>query len=133
MFIRFYSGEVDEQSHVATGLFCAANDLRLAEGLPDYEFDALDELERWFNEHMASPFDYLPHAKRYDRAVCWFKSTAHEHLARAWELIAILERNDILIWTIKSPRIGYVHYEDEVQVLAQPSENVRRMLQGKRK
>lgn len=120
MFIRFVSAEIDGSSHVAAGLFCAASDLRWSEGLPDYEFDALTELRDWFNEHMDSPFDYLPHDRRYERAVCWFKPTAREHIARAWELVAILERNDVLIWTIKSQRVGYVHYEDDVQVLARP-------------
>ena len=58
---------------------------------------------------------------------------AREHLERAWELVAILERNDVLIWTIKSPRTGYVHYEDEVQVFARPYDDVRYSLGGKRK
>jgi hypothetical protein len=42
--------------------------------------------------------------------------------------IAVLERNDVLIWTIKSPRIGYVHYEDEVQVFARPYGDIRLLL-----
>ena len=133
MYIRFYSGEIDEDSHVATGLFCAAFDLLDAGGLADHELEALTEVKCWFDEHLASPFDYLPQARHYELAVCWFKSTAHQHLARAWELVAILERNDVLIWTIKSSRVGYVHYEDQVQVLARPHNDVRRLLGGRRK
>jgi len=133
MYIRFYSGEIDEESHVRSGLFCAASELRWSASLPQHEFDALTELKCWFNEHLASPFDYLPRAKSYDRAVCWFKATAHEHIARAWELVAILERNDVLIWTIKAPRVGYVHYEDQVQVFARPYSEVRMLLKGNRK
>jgi len=133
MYIRFYSGEIDEESHVANGLFCAALDLWDSGTLRDYEFEALTEVKNWFNEHLVSPFDYLPQAKCYERSVCWFKSTAHEHLARAWELVAILERNDIWIWTIKSPRVGYVHYEDQVQVFARPYPEVRMLLKGNRK
>ena len=64
----------------------------------------------------------------YDSAVCWFKPAAREHLARAWELVAILERNDVLVWAIKSPRVGYVYYEDDVQVFARPYDEVRRLL-----
>jgi len=133
MYIRFYSGEIDTESQVASGLFMAAADLRWSKGLPDHEFNALAELRDWFNDHLESPFHHLPRTKRYERAVCWFKSTAHEHLARAWELVAILERNDVLIWTIKSPRVGYVHYEDKVQVFAHPYDDVRRLLGGKRR
>jgi len=125
MFIRFISGEIDEGSHVAAGLFCAASELRRSADLPDYEFEALNELRNWFDVHLESPVDHLPRQLRYDRAVCWFKSTAYEHLARAWELVGILERNDVFIWTIKSPRTGYVHYEDQVQVFARPYDDVR--------
>ena len=128
MFIRFVSGEVDERSQVMAGLFCAASQLRWSDGVPDYEFDALAELRDWFNEHMDSPFDHLPLDAHYNNAVCWFKPSASEHLARAWELVAILERNDILIWTIRSDRTGYVHYEDEVQVFARPFDDVRRRI-----
>jgi hypothetical protein len=133
MFIRFCSGEVDELSQLAVGLFGAAYDLQWSEGLPDHEFDAITELKCWFDEYLESPFDHLPCGKSYDMAVCWFKPTAREHLARAWELVAILERNDVLIWTIKSPRTGYVYYEDEVQVFAQPYNEVRFLLESKRR
>lgn len=128
MFIRFVSGEIDESSHVAAGLFCAAAELRWSDGLPDYEFDALVELRDWFNDNLKSPSDYLPTRDGYERAICWFKPTAHEHLARAWELVAILERNDILIWTIKSRKAGYIHYEDDAQVFAEPYYDVRLLL-----
>jgi hypothetical protein len=130
MFIRFVSGEVDERSQVAAGPFCAASQLRWSEGLPDYELDALTELKDWFNAHMESPFDRLPRDRRNERAVCWFKPRAREHLERAWELVAILERNDVLIWTVKSRRTGYVHYEDDAQVFAEPFNDVRLLLGG---
>jgi hypothetical protein len=128
MFIRFVSGEIDERSHVAAGLFCASSQLRWSDGLPDYEFDAITELRDWFNDHLDSPFDHLPRDRRYEPAICWFKSTAREHLARAWELVAILERNDCFIWTIKAQRPGYIDYEDEIQVLARPYEDVRLLM-----
>ena len=128
MFIRFVSGEIDRDSHVSAGLFCAAVELRWTDGLPHYEFEALSELGDWFNTHLKSPFDYLPRLERYERGVSWFKATANEHLTRAWELTTILERNGLLIWTIKSIRTGYVYYEDEVQVFAEPFADDRRLL-----
>ena len=129
MFIRFVSGSIDEYSHTPAGLFCAALDLIESDELPEYESEALKEVKEWFDVYMASPFDYLAFGDaRYDRAICWFKSTANKHLARAWELVQILERNDIMIWTIRSPRVGLIHYEDDVQVFAQPNHDVRRLL-----
>jgi hypothetical protein len=127
MFIRFISGEIDADSHVPAGLFCAAFDLLCCDGLPEYEFEALCEVKEWFDRYLASPFHYLDYNARYERAICWFKSTAREHLAHAWEMVDILERNDIMIWTIRSPRVGYVHYEDDVQVFAQPYGDMQRL------
>lgn len=129
MFIRFVSGEVDERSHVSAGLFCAAFDLIYEGNLPDYELEALTELRDWFNTHLASPFDHLPSDRRYKRGVFWFKPTARLHIARAWELAIILERHDVLIWTIKTIRTGYVHYEDDVQVFASPYADVRLLIE----
>ena len=125
MFIRFLSSEIDRDSQVAAGLFCAASRLRWTDEVPDYELDALSDLTEWFNIHLESPFEYLPRTGRFERAICWFKPTAREHLARAWEMIAILERNDVLIWTIRSRKTGYVYYEDEAQVFAEPFNDVR--------
>jgi len=127
MFIRFISGEIDEYSQVAAGLFRAASKLRWTEELPDYEFEALSALRDWFNIHLQSPFDHLPRTGRCEKAICWFKPGAREHLARAWEMIAILERNDVWIWTVRSPKTGYVYYEDETQVLAEPFDDIRLM------
>lgn len=128
MFIRFVSAEIHSDSQLAAGLFCAAYHLRNSETLPDYESDGLTRLLGWFDLHMSSPFEYLLDDRRHASAICWFKPAATEHIARAWELVGILDRNDILIWTIKSPRVGYIHYEDEVQVLARPYREVRLLL-----
>jgi hypothetical protein len=125
MFIRFVSSDIDHSSCVSAGLFCAAFQLKTVDGLPEYEFDALSDLMNWFDIHLESPFDHLPRTARYERAICWFKPTARDQLARAQELIAILERNDVFVWTIKSPKTGYVYYEDEAQVFAEPFYDVR--------
>ena len=127
MFIRFICGEIDEGSRLSAGLFRAI--IQLEESyVPKYELEAVEEIELWFERNLISPFKYLPEIPYYDPAICWFKSTAYEHLAKAWELVTILERNDILIWTIKSHRTGKVFYEDEFQVFALPSVELRRRL-----
>ena len=95
VYIRFVCGEIDKDSHVLAGLFCAVRRLWYDDLLPDYELDALREVLLWFNRHLERPFDYLPGQEKYDRAICWFKPTAQDHLARAWERVYILDRNDI--------------------------------------
>ena len=129
MFIRFVSTEIDEDSLVSVGIFIAAGDLLYDPLLPDDDYYPLRELMDWFNEHLKGPYDYrLRTPRRARRAICWFKPNAREHLSRAWHMAWILERNDVFIRTIKVERTGYVLYEDEAQVLAQPFADIRRLL-----
>ncbi len=127
MFIRFVSSEIDEDSHVSAGLFCATSEL-WNYSLPQYEVEALSELRKWFDTHLESPIRHLPRRCSYELAVCWFKPGAREHLARAWEMVTILERNDVLIWTIKSRKAGHIYYEDDAQIFAVPSREMRVVL-----
>ncbi len=129
MFIRFVSGAIDGDSHLSAGLFGAAYKLLREVWLPEYEYQALREPIDWFNDNLESPFDYrLEPAWLADRSLCWFRSTAREHLSRAWEIVAILEDHDIFMRRIKTKRPGYIIYEDEAQVLAHPYADIRRLL-----
>ena len=126
MFIRFICGDIDVDSHVAAGLFHAAYKLRYEYDLPEYELDRLLDLLGWFNLNLSSPFEFrLRKYWRRRRAICWFKTSAYEHLTKAREMAALLEINGIYIRTIKSERIGYRLYEDDVQVFAQPFTDMR--------
>ena len=128
MFIRFASGDVDPDARVRAGLFCALYQLCWSDEVPEYELDALKEIEDWFDENLASPPDALTDDWRYAEGVFWFKSSATNHLSRAWEMVEILERNDVLVWTIRSRNVGDIYYEDEVQVFARPTRSLRRAL-----
>ena len=129
MFIRFVSGEIDEDAHVSAGLFCAAFKLLDETVLPDHEYAAIANLMAWFRMHLNGPFEHrLKSAWRAKRAICWFKPTAHEHLAQAWEMATILERNNVLVRMIKARKTGYVLCEDEAQVFAEPFADIRRIL-----
>jgi hypothetical protein len=129
VFIRFVSSVIDEDSHVSAGIFCAASDMIDDPQLPDDEYDVLRDLMDWFNKYLKSPDEYrLKAAWRAERAICWFKPTAHEYLSRAWEMASLLERNGVSIRTIKAKRTGYILYEDEAQVFAEPFADIRRVL-----
>lgn len=128
MFIRFVSGEVDSDARVPVGLFHSLDQLYWSDEVPMYELDALREVQNWFEENLTSIPDYVSDYGRSYEAVCWFKSTASDHLARAWEMAGILERNDVLVWTIKSREVGVIYYEDDAQVFARPTRVVRRLL-----
>ena len=126
MFIRFVSSEIDDQSHVSAGLFCAAFKLLDEIVLSDHEYAAVADLMSWFTANLRGPFEYRLRSRwRAPRSICWFRCTAGEHLARARELATILEDRDVFIRTIRCHKAGYVLYEDEVQVLAQPFADMR--------
>ena len=63
-----------------------------------------------------------------ERAICWFKPTAHEHLSRAWQMVGILERGGVPVYMVKAKDAGYILYEDEAQVFAVPFAETRRAL-----
>lgn len=129
MFVRFVSAEIDCDSHVSAGLFRAAEKLLDEVWLPEYEYEALMEPIIWFRRHLPDPYDYrLRPASLALRSICWFRSTAHEHLRHAWELVAILEERDVFMRMIKCETPGYILYEDEAQVLAYPEVHFRRRL-----
>lgn len=55
-----------------------------------------------------------------EAALSWFKDTAVEHLVQIRELIAILENHGVHVRTLKARRTGYIVYEDEHQIVAEP-------------
>jgi hypothetical protein len=78
----------------------------------------------WFDENLERPVRFTaartPFYRKKNRALSWFKDTAVEHLAHVRELVAILENHGIQVQTLKAKRVGYVVYEDEYQIVAEP-------------
>jgi hypothetical protein len=66
-----------------------------------------------------------PFYRKKNKAISWFKDTAHEHLARVRELVAILEHHGISVRMLKTNRVGYIVYEDEFQIVAEPFADTR--------
>ena len=129
MFVRFVSGEIDKDSQVSAGLFCAAFDLLDEMDVVNEDYATLADLMGWFREHLKGPFeDRMRSSWRARRAISWFKPNAHEHLSRAWEMATILERNNVAIRMIKARNAGYILYEDEAQIFAEPFADIRRVL-----
>jgi hypothetical protein len=62
----------------------------------------------------------LPIHRKKNDAISWFKNAAIEHLARVRELAAILDNHGVTVRALKAKRVGYVVYEDEYQIVAEP-------------
>lgn len=122
MFVRFVVAKRHPETNEPMGIFEATRLLPRVGSLPDWDEHRLAELTKWFRAHLPFP-DRTARTQRPNgphRALSWFKPSAVEHIAQARELAALLEANDIRTEMLTSDRPGYIVYEDDVQVLAEP-------------
>ena len=122
MYVRFIVGDRNDDSGCELGVFQAVNNLGDSGKLYPYEESVLQELRQWFNTHLQKPDRFTaskpPYYRKKNKAISWFKDTAHEHIARIREMVVILENHGISVRMIKSERVGYIVYEN--QVVAEP-------------
>jgi hypothetical protein len=122
-FVRFVVDALDEDSGHRLGVFNAVAALRDRGELSADELKVLAEVERWLDVHLPGPKRFT--RKRNDshrrpRALSWFRDSAVEHIRRMRELCELLTARGVLVHTIVSDRPGYIVYEDDVQVVAEP-------------
>ena len=122
MFVRFVVAHQHPDTNEPMGIFEAIDLLPRVGRMADWDERRLAELRLWFRERLPFP-DRVARTRRPNathRALSWFKPSATEHIAQARELAAVLEANDIRTHMLTTDRPGYIVYEDEVQVLAEP-------------
>jgi hypothetical protein len=124
MYLRFVVPQIDEDSEQALGVFHAVWSLREAGILYAHEEDQHDDVRWWFAENLERPTRFTasnpPFYRKKNRAICWFKDSATKHLARVRELVSLLENHGVPVQTLKARRVGYVVYEDQFQIVAEP-------------
>jgi|SRR5215471_12313008 len=124
MYIRFVVTDIDEDSERMLGVFHAVWNLRDRGRLHPYEEEQHDLIREWFNDNLERPTRFnaskAPFCRTKRRAISWFKDTAREHIAWIRGLVAILQNHGVYVQMLKSDRAGYVVYEDEYQVTAEP-------------
>jgi hypothetical protein len=113
-YLRFVVADIHERSGKELGVFHAV--LRLRE---------LHDLTRqWFNENLEKPTRFTaskpPFYRKPNKAIAWFKDTATDHIAHIRDLVGILQSHGIAVQMLKTDRVGYVVYEDEYQIVAEP-------------
>lgn len=124
MYIRFVIPNIDEDSGEQLGIFHALGNLR-DEGLLSPDEEKEHELVReWFNRNLEKPSRFTaskpPHYRKPKKAISWFKDSAQEHIAQARAMVAILENHGVHVKLLTAKRVGYVVYEDEYQIVAEP-------------
>ncbi|HEY4354721.1 MAG TPA: hypothetical protein VGN16_03160 [Acidobacteriaceae bacterium] len=117
-YIRFVVGRKDESSNVEQGIFQAAGEATRAQLIRGADLRQLDQLREWFGDNLERPTSFG--RTRLPLGICWFKTSSSDHIARIWEMVQILERNGVYVKKIRTDRPGYVVYEDEWQLVAEP-------------
>jgi hypothetical protein len=117
-YVRFVIGREDDESHVEQGIFQAAAQALEWQNITGSDADELNKLRAWFSENLIKPTSFGRDKLR--RGICWFKTGSTEHISRIWEMVHILERNGIYAKKIRTDKPGYVIYEDEWQLVAEP-------------
>jgi len=116
--VRFFATERDSDSHVEEGIFQAAYTLLRSDKLTYYEWKELRSLLDWFNEHLERPGSFSRSSQ--PRGICWFKPEATECLTHVWAMVHILKEHGVMVTKVTTEKPGYVVYEDEFQVVAEP-------------
>lgn len=107
------------------GFFQAATELVHESSADAYSIDQIHEIRNWFGQNLSVPdrfsrSDHKGYGYKETKGLSWFKPSAKQHISRAFEMKNILDSNGFKIDVLKEKRIGYVLYEDEYQVVAEP-------------
>jgi hypothetical protein len=118
MLIRFVIQDSSPDSTRRTGLLVASHWLRDYGAIPPEDHRRLVRTLLWFNESV--PIPRILKSEENRRALSWFRSSATDAIARAWELVSIARENGMHVDVLRTSDPGIVLYEDPVQVVAKP-------------
>ena len=122
MYVRFVVDEIDEHSGVERGIIQAMYRLSRSGALSVHEEAWWTQIRSWLNLDLDVP-DRFARSRRpgaQASAISWFKASATDHIARAREVCALLAQHDISSRMLSTDRPGYIVYEDDFQVAAEP-------------
>jgi hypothetical protein len=121
-YLRFVIQDLDEDSGRRQGLFQTLVDIQDRNELYQYEIERIREIGDWFNVNLKKPSSFTRSSKprAINKAISWFKDSADEHIAYMREIAAILEGHGVHTEIIRTERPGYIVYEDEYQITAEP-------------
>jgi hypothetical protein len=121
---------IHDESQNAVGVITLAYELVDA---PDTSGDVRQDLQKlltWFEAALAVP-DRFNRTKskgwyrRKTRGISWLRCSAEEHVAAMRRLADAVSRCGHTVAEVRSDRPGYVIYEDDVQVVAEPFRDTR--------
>jgi hypothetical protein len=129
-YLRFIVSREHPDTGVADGLFGVAYAVRDSEETSRSDRESLTEQLAWFAQNLPIPKRFNRSAskgyyRRNTKGIAWFRDNAREHISRMHEMKRIVEANGHIVHVVREDRIGYVVYEDNVQVIAEPFADTR--------
>lgn len=121
MFVRFVVDEIHPRSGRRLGVLHAIRYMVDDHELDAHELKHVESVRDWFNLRLERP-DSFSRRRRSDQklALSWFRDSAHEHISKMREMAAVLERHGRIVHELWTDKPGYIVYEDEHQVAAEP-------------
>jgi hypothetical protein len=122
VYLRFVVHCRDEDSGRRQGLFQALGAIYDSRKLSDGHRQEYERIRTWFGEHLERPDRFARSSKTHAKkvALSWFKHTAVEHIAGMRAMAQILEAHGVVVDEIRTDRPGYIVYDDEYQIAAEP-------------
>jgi hypothetical protein len=115
MFIRFIVNEKHLTSNRRLGIFHAIRYLRDDGELTADELREMNRVMDWFADNLNTP-ESISRVK----AISWFKDSAREHISNIRQIVSVLKVHDIDVEMVRTDKPGYLVYEDNYQVFAEP-------------
>ena len=125
MYVRFIVLTPDR--HPAPGLFRSGFHPEDDLALPEWLRQAVQEHYDWFAEHLPRPrrFTVVSRRRHVYAGICWFQSTAREHIARARDLALLVAEAGRPTQMLTTRYPGQILYRDEFQIVAKPEPRTR--------
>lgn len=130
-FVRFVvPAVIHDESQSAIGVIALAYKLVDAPDTANALRQELQELLTWFEAALAVPDRFNRTTskgwyRRNTRGISWLRCSAAEHVAVMRRLADGVSRCGHTVAEIRADRVGYVIYEDDVQVVAEPFRDTR--------
>ena len=122
-YLRFVIQERSKDSGYRYGFLRGAEVIRRRGTLSVHEDQRLREIFEWFNRRLPGPSKVSRTrnaSHKVSRCLAWFKDSASEHIALAREVVELLREHNFTVETIFTERPGFIVYDDEFQVVAEP-------------
>jgi hypothetical protein len=130
MFIRFVSTRKNILDGSQEGIFQTAFSVVRDPVTPFFDAQSIGDHLEWFSLHLELP-DRFSRSRpkgahwRKTRGLSWFKPSATGHISRAFALTDLLKENGCFIRLLRTQRPGFIVYEDEFQIVAEPFAETR--------